>query len=259
MSSLSSCFGIKFQESPCRFVQSTLKKPLSCLMPHTNILSVNNLHCIRGERELFRSLNTQVVAGQCLHIVGANGSGKTSLLRIISGLNTPDDGHVLWNDAPIRNNSDYLNDSAFIGHKDALKNELSAIENLRFYQHLNTHADSSGNRNKEQQLDDCLMQLQILECADLLAQQLSFGQRRRLAFAKLLLRHYKIWILDEPFTGIDVQGRAVIESLCIKHLKNGGAIILTHHQSLQGSAFKEFLCELQLDHSKPSLQGKPNE
>ena len=225
-------------------------------MPDSNTLLIERLQCIRGERTLFDKLDAHVESGQCLHIIGANGSGKTSLLRIISGLNTADQGHVLWNKTPTNRHKDFLNDSAFIGHKDALKNELSAIENLRFEQKLNSSSQST-NTDSEEQLDNCLSQMQILRCADLLAQQLSFGQRRRLTFAKLLLRPYKIWILDEPFTGIDVQGRKIIETLCMTHLENDGSIVLTHHQSLQNSVFKNHLTGLQLDQYSPERINSP--
>ena len=227
-------------------------------MPKPNTLSISNLRCIRGDRTLFSSLETSVSSGQCLHIIGANGCGKTSLLRILSGLNIQDEGQVQWNESFTRNNKQYLNDSAFIAHKDALKNELSAIENLRFYQALNTQSDKKIDQ--EDQLDDCLSKMQILRCADLLAQQLSFGQRRRLSFARLLLRPYKLWILDEPFTGIDAQGREIIESLCVEHLKNDGMIILTHHQSLKNSQLSPYLNELMLDQfNTTAASGENNE
>ena len=224
-------------------------------MTQKNTLTVKNLHCTRGDRTLFDKLNIEVSSGQCLHIMGANGCGKTSLLRILSGLNMSDDGDVYWNQSIIKGNQDYLSNSTFIGHKDGLKNELTAIENLRFNQQLNTLSTSDEN-----QLDDCLNQMQILRCADLLAQQLSFGQRRRLTFAKLLLRPFKIWILDEPFTGIDKNGRAIIENICLSHLNDGGIIILTHHQELNKSALKPFLSEFELDqHIQNTQQVKPNE
>ena len=211
-------------------------------MTQKNTLTVKNLHCTRGDRTLFDKLNIEVSSGQCLHIMGANGCGKTSLLRILSGLNMSDDGDVYWNQSIIKGNQDYLSNSTFIGHKDGLKNELTAIENLRFNQQLNTLSTRDEN-----QLDDCLNQMQILRCADLLAQQLSFGQRRRLTFAKLLLRPFKIWILDEPFTGIDARGRELIEALLKNHLENDGMIILTHHQSLQQSCLQDYLSELHLE------------
>jgi len=208
-------------------------------MPETNTLSANKLSCVRGERELFHDLDMQVSSGQCLHIIGPNGCGKTSLLRILSGLNRPESGDVYWNNTRLSDSSTFLANSAFIGHKDALKNELTAVENLRFYQLLDKPINESV-------LDDCLNRLKILHCADLLAQQLSFGQRRRLAFAKLLLKQFKVWILDEPFTGIDADGRAIIENLCKAHLDAGGAIALTHHQSLQSSSLNSYLNELTL-------------
>lgn len=210
------------------------------LMPGNNSLSTTNLSCARGDRTLFKGLSFQVAAGQCLHVVGANGSGKTSLLRILCGISQADTGNVNWNGREITANADYLASSAYIAHKDGLKNELTAVENLRCYQQLD------GQCN-EDLLDDCLARVGILDCADLLAQQLSFGQRRRLAFARLLLSEFDLWILDEPFTGIDVEGRALIEQLCIKHLRAGGSIILTHHQSLESSPLSPYRAELKLN------------
>jgi len=223
-------------------------------MASKNTLSIDNLHCIRGERQLFDQLSLNVSSGQCLHIIGANGCGKSSLLRIISGLSAADSGQVFWNQIVTHKNQDFFNDSAFIGHKDALKNELTAIENLRFNQQLNVQENTN-----EDQLDDCLSKMQILQCADLTAQKLSFGQRRRLTFANLLLRPYKIWILDEPFTGIDKDGRKVIENVCLDHLNNAGIIILTHHQSLQNSALKDFLIEFELDKYSSNIAGNEYE
>ena len=204
-----------------------------------NIISASNLSCIRSERSLFSQLGLKAESGQCVHVVGANGSGKSSLLRILCGLLTADEGSVFWNDQPITNNHSYLNELAYIGHKDALKNELSAVENLQFYQ----TCDAQFN---EDLVDEYLARLGILECADLLAHQLSFGQRRRLAFARLQIKHYPIWILDEPFTGIDQPGRELIETLCLNHCQSDGIIILTNHQTLQNTKLQPFLKELVL-------------
>ncbi|GHA02383.1 cytochrome c biogenesis ATP-binding export protein CcmA [Arenicella chitinivorans] len=209
-------------------------------MSHEISLIANNLSCIRGERALFSALNFEVHPGQCLHVIGANGSGKSSLLRIVCGIRQPDTGDVQWSRSSINANADYLCHSAFIGHSDALKGEFTAIENLRWYQRLDSQAD-------ETQLDDLLAKMGILHCADVPAAQLSFGQRRRLAFARLLLRPYNLWILDEPFTGIDADGRAIIEQLCVEHLRGGKMIVMTHHRSLNEGPLRDYHSELRLN------------
>lgn len=212
-------------------------------MPRPPSLSCHDLSCIRGERQLFTNLSFELEPRECLHVVGANGSGKTSLLRILCGLAEADTGEIQWQGQSSCQNTVFLQDSVYIGHKDGLKNELSAIENLRFAQNL----DGS---NDEPLLDQCLAQMQILNCADLATQNLSFGQRRRLAFAKLLLRSYPLWILDEPFTGIDAQGRQLIERLCVEHLQAGGMIILTHHQGLHDGPIAGYVKTLELSNQR---------
>lgn len=203
-------------------------------------LQALDLSSIRGERTLFTGLNLRLDRGQCLHLVGSNGSGKTTLLRIIAGINRADSGSVKWDGKSAFDNPDYLRKSAYLGHFDGLKNELTAAENLAFYQQLEgTHSPS--------QVDHDLNRMGILRCADLATNKLSFGQRRRLAFARLLSGGYVLWILDEPFTGIDQQGRALIEGICADHLANHGIILLTNHQSLKHCSLAPYLIEHSLD------------
>jgi len=223
---------------PLQNIGLELQMPNS-LAPKTTQLSATNLSCHRGDNQLFDDISFDVSAGECLHVTGPNGCGKTSLLRIVCGLNQAESGQVLWNGKSIAGNSRFYRESAYIAHKEGLKNELTAIENLRYYQQL----DASRN---EAILDNLLAKLGILPCADLLAQQLSFGQRRRLSFARLLVAQFPLWVLDEPFTGIDHSGRTLIESLCVEHLENGGSIIMTHHQSLRDSPLNQFRSELAL-------------
>ena len=207
------------------------------------LLSVHALRCVRGERCLFDDLDFSLNAGQCLHLIGNNGSGKTSLLRIVAGLNYPQHGDVQWLGSSIFSDSErrheYFNSAAYLGHKDGLKNELTTTENLSFYRRLENTYDESL-------IDQDLARMGILEHAEVTANKLSFGQRRRLAFARLLHADFKLWILDEPFTGIDTQGRALIEQICVEHLASDGMIILTNHQSLAASAFIQHLKELRL-------------
>ena len=168
-----------------------------------------------------------------------NGSGKTSLLRLLCGISQIDTGQILYCGQSIVGNTEYFQNIAYLGHKDGLKNELSAAENLEYYQRLNGETDT-------QQVDAVLANMGILSCADLSTVKLSFGQRRRLAFARLLINPFPLWILDEPFTGIDQAGRELIEQQCVAHLSLQGSIILTNHQSLADSALTPFLRELAL-------------
>lgn len=205
-------------------------------------LQVKNLSCIRGDRTLFSELNFELDSRQCLHVIGANGSGKTSLLRIIAGLTNVQSGTLLWQSKATKANEEYFRDSIYIGHTDGLKNELTAAENLSFYQQLD------GLSQCDARVDQNLAHLGILDCADLTANCLSFGQRRRLAFARLLSGNFKLWILDEPFTGVDQGGRKLIEQTCVQHLQADGLILLTNHRSLKNSELTPFLAEFQLSH-----------
>lgn len=207
-----------------------------------NTLKLLNLECVRGERLLFRDLNFQAQNKQLVHITGANGTGKTSLLRLVCGFGEAEQGEIQWNNRHIKDNNHYASSIAYIGHKDGLKNELTAYENLKFYQQLDHKPDDDV-------IDRHLNTMGILHCADLAVWKLSFGQRRRLAFARLLIRQFPLWILDEPFTGIDTKGRALIEDLSLFHLVNGGIILLTHHGKLENSKLTSHVRELNLDSS----------
>ncbi len=211
-------------------------------MPSSKVIVAKNVSCARGDNQLFEDINFELFEGQCLHLTGPNGCGKTSLLRLISGINSAETGTITWCGEDIVSNVNYYAQSAYIAHKEGLKNELTAIENLRHYQQLDTIRDECA-------LDDVLAKMGILKCADLLAQQLSFGQRRRLSFARLLITTTPLWILDEPFTGIDTDGRELIESLCVQHLRDKGLIIMTHHQSLSESPLNQYRLELKLGQS----------
>ncbi len=211
------------------------------------LLNAHALNCQRGENVLFNGLDFSVETSQCVHVIGQNGSGKTSLLRILCGINAPEDGEVCWRGTPLPQSEDFYKDMTFIGHKDALKNELTAFENLRFFQELDGPFD-------EDKLDDSLTKLKILHCADITAQGLSFGQRRRLTFSRLLLARKRLWILDEPFTGVDTEGRELMQRHCVEHLESGGAIILTHHQSLRDQPLGRYRSEFDLTRFKPANQ-----
>ncbi len=206
--------------------------PLNAELPQPRLIA-EKISCQRGELRLINDLDFSLHPQQLLRIIGANGSGKTSLLRIIAGLNEPVSGHVYWNEQLASASDDFAANVGYIGHRDGLKGSLTVIENLQFYQQMHTSLNIDS-------IEKTLHQLGILHVAELPASRLSFGQRRRLAFARLLVAPLTLWLLDEPFTGIDVSGRELIEQICVDHLTQQGMIIMTHHGSLDDSPLQSY-------------------
>ena len=191
------------------------------------MLTAHEITCIRGERALFTGLNLTIDAGEILHIQGSNGSGKTSLLRILCGTTQPDNGTVLWQSQDIRTcRSTYYEHLAYIGHSNGIKLELSPAENLSCLAAIKGFAVGS-------QIGEALTQSGLSLVRDVPCIHLSAGQRRRVAMAWLFITRASIWILDEPLTAIDQDGIDIARSRFSRHLDDGGLIVLTGHQHLQ--------------------------
>lgn len=192
------------------------------------MLEVRALTAIRDDRELFESVSFSVSAGDLVQVEGRNGSGKTTMLRIITGLGDSDGGQIFWNGVETRKDRDaFHQDLLFIGHQTGVKKELTAFENLSFYQNLNGSAGVTQ--------DDIWMALAKVGLAgkeDIPSGKLSAGQQRRVALARLWLSKHPLWILDEPLTAIDKQGIKVIEALFVEHTQNGGMVLFTTHQDM---------------------------
>lgn len=190
-------------------------------------LEARAISCIRGERELFSGLHLQVFAGQCLHIRGENGVGKTSLLRLLTGLASPDSGEVLWNGHPIKKEaSEYHSKLLFLGHRDALKEDLSAIENLRMYTAID------GIALSERDAFSALWRFGLKGREDLPVNYLSAGQKKRVLMARMVTRRAQVWILDEPFNALDSHAAQELQGLIAEHLEGNGLVLLTSHQPL---------------------------
>ena len=189
----------------------------------THQLQGENLSCVRDDRELFANLGFTLHTGQVLLLEGKNGSGKTSLLRIICGFREPDTGAVSWCGEEIPQ-SQYYSDMAYVGHLDGIKKELTVNENLR----LSLALGQSGKFSIQQALE----KVQLVGYDDTLIQALSAGQKRRLSLARLLITHNILWILDEPFTSLDKQGIALVESLMAEHCRGCGMIVMTSHHDV---------------------------
>lgn len=178
-------------------------------------LKVSGLNLERGGRELFRNLSFEVDSGQLIQLAGANGAGKTSLLRILAGLSRYGfEGSV---EKSVR--------QIYLGHQAAVKGLLSPRENLAW------HVDGEGVRTDEQ-IEHALTQVGLYGYEDLPSHNLSAGQHRRVNLARLYLSDSPLWLLDEPFAAVDAQGISALESLVVDHVSGGGAVILTSHQAL---------------------------
>ena len=186
----------------------------------------NWLSCERGGRLLFENLNFSVKAGQAMIIQGSNGAGKTSLLRIISGLSQPADGEVLWNNSNINSICQtYQQALLYIGHLAAVKEELTVRENLQLLKRF--WPDQAGGSIAELADRVGLRKKLSVSCA-----RLSAGQLRRVSLARLFISTQKLWILDEPLTALDVDFIGRIEACLQNHLHNGGLAILTTHRGI---------------------------
>ncbi len=192
---------------------------------HSLLLEAKNLTCIREDRLLFDSLNVEAFTGDIIQIEGPNGSGKTSLLRILAGLSTPYEGDVLFNNTNIsKAHEEFHQHLLYLGHLPGVKGEMTAQENLAF--NLSLHGMNPD------EAESTLSKVNLLGFEDALASHLSAGQHRKIALAKLWQSNAPIWILDEPFTAIDKFGVKNLEALFIKHANSGGCVILTTHQEL---------------------------
>ena len=173
---------------------------------------------------LFHGLSFALRAGELLRVVGANGSGKTSLLRILCGLLTPGAGVVRWNGAPIRElREEYSRQLVYLGHAPAVKDDLTAAENLEITCTL------AGTRLSKEAVDQALKPFKIP--VDTPLKKLSQGQRRRAALARLAISsHVPLWLLDEPFAALDKEALKLTEDLIAGHVANGGSVVYTTHQ-----------------------------
>jgi heme exporter protein A len=192
------------------------------------MLEVGNLAVSRGDHRLFSGLSFSLHPGQLMQVQGANGSGKTSLLRTLCGFIPPDEGEILWNGKRAHDlGEEYFAELLYMGHLNAIKDELNALENLQM------SAGLAGYTVSEQQAIAALRRMGLQRREHLPVRVLSQGQRRRVALARLLTSDANLWILDEPLTALDVGAVGLMQELIGEHLSKGGMTIFTTHQPLQ--------------------------
>lgn len=189
------------------------------------ILTFNDLGCSKGGRQLFKGVHCVLQSGAWLHVVGANGIGKTSLLRMLCGLAPIESGDILWNGQSIRaQRTAFQKDLCYLGHLNGLQESMTVNENLAFASALR------GLAPGDRQLPDILARFGVAGRGQQLVRHLSQGQKRRVALSRLALSTARLWVLDEPFVAMDDTGIRMLTNLIAEHLARGGLTVLTSHQ-----------------------------
>ncbi|MEQ6886903.1 cytochrome c biogenesis heme-transporting ATPase CcmA [Salicola sp. Rm-C-2C1-2] len=192
----------------------------------STLLEARQIHCERDDRPLFSGLELTVGPGDLWRIAGPNGAGKTTLLRILAGLNPAFQGELLWRGEPVhRVRAQYQANLLFLGHSAGVSPSLTAFENLAGWQAMRAPTDP-------EQVMAALVDAGLAGYEDLPAAQLSAGQQRRVALARLYLSSAPLWILDEAFTAVDREAVGQLEALLSNRVRAGGAVILTTHHPL---------------------------
>ena len=195
------------------------------------MLEASNLECIRGERSLFAGVGFRLAAGEMLYLQGSNGSGKTSLMRILCGLSHPVAGEIRWRGQTIAAlGEDYRRELCYLGHHNAIKEELTPLENLLAAAHL---ADEDLDEGAAL---DALELVGLAGREELACRYLSQGQKRRVALARLVNERRPLWVLDEPYVALDAAAIELVAGLIGAHLQRGGLAVLTTHQAVDVAA-----------------------
>jgi len=190
------------------------------------MLNVSGLHLWRGDRHVLRNVSFAADPGQCVLLTGKNGAGKTTLLRAIAGLLDPEQGQVSWRGLAARATRDeFHSELAYLGHEPPLKGDLTGRENLRFAVGIRRAVTLA-------EIDAALTRTGAQPFADRAVRTLSAGQRRRVALAGVLLSGAILWLLDEPATNLDTEGKRLVATLIEEQLARGGIVVAAVHQDL---------------------------
>jgi len=192
-------------------------------------LVTRQLACTRGDRDLFHSVSVDLQPGEALRISGKNGSGKTSLLRLLCGLSSPSAGEVSWNGTNINTlNDQYRSQLTYLGHLSGIKDDLTACENVEM------NAAVAGLPIKTADAIDALGQIGLADVVNLPTRVLSQGQKKRVALARLTFcRKTPLWLLDEPFAALDQQAMEWLIATLNQHLGNDGLLVYSTHQGIE--------------------------
>lgn len=213
------------------------------------MLELRNIACERDERMLFAGVHLTLEPGDMVQLEGPNGSGKTTMLRLITQMSDSYTGQMFWRGEPIKQAKlEFLQSLLYLGHLPGIKKALTPRENLVWYVGLEGRNAAKVSINL--QIEQALAEVAMAGYEDVPCYQLSAGQQRRVALARLFMTTCPLWVLDEPFTAIDKQGVANLEARLRAHTAAGGAVILTTHQDMGSTGVRRLnLADYKIDTS----------
>ena len=184
---------------------------------NNHILNLKGISVEKNDVCILEDINLEIKQGDFLNIYGSNGAGKTTLLKLLSGLTEPTAGEIKFN------NDDFMDKVFILGHKNGIKLNLTVLENLQFI----------SNNQDIKKIKSVIEKYELTSKMNTLAKYLSHGQQKRVALMKAMINDYDVWLLDEPYSGLDQAGEEILDKILINHIKNSGAVVITNHKEIK--------------------------
>ena len=184
---------------------------------NNHILNLKGISVEKNDVCLLEDINLEIKQGDFLNIYGSNGAGKTTLLKLLSGLTEPTAGEIKFN------NDDFMDKVFILGHKNGIKLNLTVLENLQFI----------SNNQDIKKIKSIIEKYELTSKMNILTKYLSHGQQKRVALMKAMINDYDIWLLDEPYSGLDQAGEEILDKILVNHIKNSGAVVITNHKEIK--------------------------
>ena len=184
---------------------------------NNHILNLKGISVEKNDVCILEDINLEIKQGDFLNIYGSNGAGKTTLLKLLSGLTEPTAGEIKFN------NDDFMDKVFILGHKNGIKLNLTVLENLQFI----------SNNQDIKKIKSVIEKYELTSKTNTLAKYLSHGQQKRVALMKAMINDYDVWLLDEPYSGLDQAGEEILDNILLDHIENSGVVVITNHKEIK--------------------------